>query len=125
MTHLDYPARHAASAASSVLPGPRTPFPTWAWTGEPDAADVAALSTMWRSLLEERPGSVVIDLSAVTFLDCGVLSVLVRANTDPVTRLLLRGVPARVELVMQLTGLGTAFARAATAGLREAAPPPR
>jgi len=85
----------------------------WVWSGDLDVADVAALTTTWRALLEDRPASVVIDLTGVTFVDCAVLSVLVRANGDPSTRLLLRGVPARVDEVLRLTGLGAAFDRAA------------
>lgn len=106
MTPRDDPAPDTAPPALQ-----RTSPSVWAWTGELDVADVTALSTAWWSLLEEHPGSVVIDLSGVTFLDCAVLSVLVCANNDPGTRLLLRGVPAHVEQMMQLTGLGSAFDR--------------
>ncbi|MGI4896891.1 MAG: STAS domain-containing protein, partial [Janthinobacterium lividum] len=85
------------------------------WGGELDAADVAELTDAWQSLLADHPVSVVIDLAAVTFLDCAVLSVLVRANRAPGTHLFLRAVPPRVRQLLHRTGLSDSFTVVSTA----------
>lgn len=80
----------------------------WTWSGELDAADVPALTKTWGDLLDDRPGLVVdliVDLAAVTFLDCAVLSVLVQANNYPGMRLTLLSVPAIVARLLKVTGL--------------------
>jgi anti-sigma B factor antagonist len=90
----------------------RSAPPVWVWSGDLDLADTPTLAATWRALIKDHPASVIIDLSGVTFLDCAVLSVLVRANNDPATQLLLQGVPARVETILQVTSLDGAFTRA-------------
>ncbi|MGI4893906.1 MAG: STAS domain-containing protein, partial [Janthinobacterium lividum] len=59
---------------STANPLDHVPPTVWVWDGELDAADVAELTDAWQSLLADHPVSVVIDLAAVTFLDCAVLS---------------------------------------------------
>jgi anti-anti-sigma factor len=83
----------------------------WAWTGELDAADAPALRSTWACLAEDQPPAVVVDLAGVTFLDCAGLSVLVRANHDARTHLLLCAVPPSVDRLLALTGLSGAFTR--------------
>ena len=91
-----------------------TSSPVWVWSGDLDAADTAALRKTWQTLAQDQPTSVIIDLAAVSFLDCAVLSVLVAAHHDARTRLLLQAVPAGVQRLLQATGLGAAFARVTT-----------
>lgn len=81
----------------------------WAWHGDLDSADVPVLAAALQDLLLDHPATLTIDLDAVTFLDCGVLSLLVRVNNDPSTTLILRGAPVCVQRLLQATGLTTAF----------------
>jgi len=81
----------------------------WVWSGHVDAADEAVYVGALRALLDDHPPTLTIDLAAVTFLDCAGLSILVRANNAPFTRLLLRGVPRCVRRLLQATGLDEAF----------------
>jgi len=81
----------------------------WAWHGDLDSADVAVLAAALHDLVLERPATLVVDLDAVTFMDCGVLSLLVRLNNDPSMTLILRGVPVCVRRLLLATGLTAAF----------------
>jgi anti-anti-sigma factor len=99
-----------ATTRRTVTPLDPAPPPVWVWSGEVDAADKAAYTVALQALLEDHPATLVIDLGAVTFLDCAAVSVLVRARDDPFTRLLLRDVPVRVRRMLQVLGLGESFA---------------
>jgi anti-anti-sigma factor len=87
----------------------RTPPLVWAWIGDVDAADAVALTCTLHGLLDEPTTTLVIDLAGVTFLDCAALSVLIRANNEPSTHLLLQSAPTCVHRLLELTGLTTAF----------------
>jgi len=67
-----------------------------------------------QDLLLEHPATLTIDLDAVTFMDCAVLSLLVRINNDPSTTLIVRGAPVCVQQLLQATGLDAAFQMTAT-----------
>lgn len=88
---------------------PAPPDAVWSWDGELDASDVERLTAQWQRLLADRPRQVVLDLGAVTFLDCAVLSVLVRANATPHLRLVLADVPECVTRLLQITDLTQDF----------------
>lgn len=77
---------------------------TWAWAGELDAADVEDLWATWRSILVQEPRHVVIDMAAVTFLDCRILSFLVEARRGP-SALFLRSVSPWGGRLLTLAGL--------------------
>jgi len=62
-----------------------------------------------QDLLREHPATLTIDLNAVTLMDCGVLSLLVRVNNDLSTALILRDASVCVQRLLQATGLTTAF----------------
>ena len=94
----------------TVPPLVRTPPAVWTWSGDLDVADVPALRGALQALLDDHPTTLTIDLAAVTFLDCSGLSVLVRANNDPSTDLLLQSVPGCVRRLLQATGLDGVFA---------------
>ncbi|WP_328291403.1 STAS domain-containing protein [Kineococcus sp. NBC_00420] len=107
-------AREMALMSCTVLQPLRDPAPrsVWTWSGELDAADVPALTKTWGHLLDDHPDSVVdltVDLAAVTFLDCAILSLLVQANNYPGTRLALLSVPAIVAKLLQVTELAEYF----------------
>jgi len=86
----------------------------WAWRGDLDRADVTVLAAALQDLVLERPATLIVDLDAVTFMDCGILSLLVRLNNDPSTTLMLRNAPVCVQRLLQATGLTTAFQMTAT-----------
>jgi len=81
----------------------------WAWSGELDSGDTSAMAATLQVLLLEHPTTLTIDLTAVTFMDCAVLSLLVRVNNDPSTTLTLQGTPACVRRLLQATGLSAVF----------------
>jgi len=58
-----------------------------------------------QDLLAQHPATLTIDLDAVTFMDCRVLSLLVRTNNDPSTTLILRRVPVCVHRLLQATAM--------------------
>ncbi|MEV5559920.1 STAS domain-containing protein [Nonomuraea wenchangensis] len=57
-------------------------------------------------------GGLVLDLSGVTFCDSmgiGVLVLLLRQSREQQSTLVLSGIPARLERILAITGLRTAF----------------
>ncbi len=76
-------------------------------TGE---LDLAAFERT-RDLLVEtgRGDGVVVDLSAVTFIDSSGLRALIEASNE--VELTLTGVPAPVEKILEITGLSEYFDR--------------
>lgn len=77
---------------------------TWVWAGELDAADVDDLRATWWSILRQEPCYVVIDLAAVTFLDCRILSFLVSARSEAGS-LFLRSVSPAARRLLTLARL--------------------
>lgn len=78
---------------------------TWVWVGELDAADCAGLARVWTSLMGDDTVHVVIDTTAVTFVDCAVLSFLVQARAQRGPRLSLHLVPGPLTRLFAMTGL--------------------
>ena len=81
----------------------------WAWSGDLDSADTPALAATLQVLLLEHPTTLTIDLRAVTFMDCAVLSLLVRVNNDSSMTVILQGAPTCVRRLLQATGLSAVF----------------
>lgn len=79
---------------------------TWVWVGELDVADCTGLRRAWASLVREDTVHIVIDTTAVTFMDCSVLSCLVRAKVDAGARLSVQVAPGPVAELLDMTGLG-------------------
>lgn len=94
---------------------------TWVWTGDLDAGDTAALKEGWRSILGQHPRRITIDMAAVTFLDCAVVSFLLTARRQAGTRLVLHPVPPVAARLFQWTALTDVLAPSAQ---RPPPPPP-
>jgi anti-anti-sigma factor len=87
-----------------VVPGP---LPTHWWalhvSGELDIATAPDLEArLGRALAQHHGAGIVLDLSAVTFLDCAGLRPVIRARNRLAHRLCLRGVHGRVARLMDL-----------------------
>jgi anti-anti-sigma factor len=104
---------HDLTARAAAVPRTRPRTEVWTWEGEVDVASLQALRAELRARLVDRPATLVVDLTQVTFLDCAGLSVLVRANAQPCTRVLLQGVPTCVQRLLVVTGLSAVFSRVA------------
>ena len=77
--------------------------------------DVATVPELDQALQEAVPdddpvGQVVLDLRAVTFLDCSGLGPLLRARHRLAERFWLANVPRQPRRLLELTGLADAFA---------------
>lgn len=80
--------------------------------GELDDAAADEVFSRVRTVLDEHPSVLVLDLSGVTFLDCGGLSALSRvrvAAASQGTRFELRGPSRAVRRLMRLTGTAGVF----------------
>ena len=76
--------------------------------GELDASQADWLADLLGMALDQRPRELVVDLSAVDFLDCGALAVLVAARqrlADRDGRLVLTGARPIVTRLLAVTGL--------------------
>ena len=81
---------------------------TVAVVGELDLAGVRALDRAVNDALDERPETVVIDLSATAFIDSAGMGSLVRGHRRAVARdvrLVIIPAPARVHRIFELCGL--------------------
>lgn len=76
--------------------------------GDFDAGDEAACDQAVQSAGRRRDGSLVIDLSNVTFFGSTALSALLR-TIDPVGPTVLRQIPAPVVRVLDITGTAVLF----------------
>jgi anti-anti-sigma factor len=79
--------------------------------GDLDIATGPSLDQILRRLDAAHPGSqVVLDLSAVTFIDCSGLGALLRARNLFGDRFWLRVIPPTVSRLFDLTGVDATFA---------------
>ena len=86
--------------------------------GDVDIDTAHHLMAVGREALEQCSGSaIVIDLSSCSFMDSSGLGALVGVRTlahDAGVTMLLRGVPGRIDRVLELTGLRDYFPVAAS-----------
>jgi anti-anti-sigma factor len=84
--------------------------------GEVDLATAPELESFVVRALEESPGTLVLDLEALSFIDSSGLRVLVAVSRDARSRgvaIQLRNVPRHAQRVLDLTGLSDWFDHAA------------
>jgi anti-anti-sigma factor len=94
-----------------VAPGP-APVRWWALhiSGELDLATAPALQArLGRAITHHREAGFVLDLAAVTFVDCAGLRPVLRARNRLGHRLYLRNVPARVLRLLELADVATSL----------------
>ncbi|WP_329090428.1 MULTISPECIES: STAS domain-containing protein [unclassified Streptosporangium] len=93
--------------------------------GELDLATRPDLSAFTRDVIDARPGTVIIDLAGVTFIDACGLSALIavkRHAREQGTPLLLAGAPPVVLKLLRLTNLDASFTVISRSGAMS--PPP-
>lgn len=73
-------------------------------SGEVDMSNVQAVEARLRGLLADAPDRVVVDLSALTFVDSSGIAVLLRV-AEKIARLELRNPSSTVARIIQATGL--------------------
>jgi anti-anti-sigma factor len=77
--------------------------------GDVDTFAAEGLREQLRHLADDPRGSVVVDLSDVTFMSCTALAVLAQAKAQLRTRLVLGGMSRVVARLLDLTGLRSFF----------------
>ena len=80
--------------------------------GDIDLASAPDFETALRTALEGSPGSITIDLGALTFIDSSGLRVLVSLSKDAQSQgatIALRNVPRHAQRVLDITGLSEWF----------------
>lgn len=83
--------------------------------GEVDLATAPELEVSVRRALEDAPDGVVLDLTALSFIDSSGLRALVALSKDAKSRgasLALRNLPRHAQRVLELTGLSDWFEHA-------------
>jgi anti-anti-sigma factor len=78
-------------------------------TGDVDLAAAPGLHQLLERPIADPACHIVVDLSAVTFMDCSGLRPLLDAQALIGDRLRLRGLPRQVTRLLDLTGLHGAF----------------
>ena len=99
----------------SVVAGPTSHSTTLVLGGEFDLACAGRLSTALDEQLHDGRRHIRVDAARVRFFDATVLGVLVEAHTRLLARggtLVLTGVPARVQRLLEITGLDRVLFRA-------------
>ena len=84
-------------------------------------ADAAEAREKFKVIVEEGEGRLVVDLSAVTFIDTSGVAVLISAykavrSKDQKGRMILSGIPANVQALLELTRLNEIFELFASTG---------
>jgi anti-sigma B factor antagonist len=82
----------------------------WVMEGEVDAAVQGRREEELLRLAQQATQQIVIDLSAVTFMDSGGLRLLYHAAEGSPEPPLLRGVPDRIQDLLELSGVAALFA---------------
>lgn len=82
----------------------------WIMEGEIDAAVQARREDELLQLAQQASRRIVIDVSAVTFMDSGGLRLLYHAAERSPEPPLLRGVPDRIQDLLDLSGVSPLFA---------------
>lgn len=80
--------------------------------GDIDLASAPEFEASLRTALDASPSSIVVDLTALTFIDSSGLRVLVASSKDAQSRgatLALRNVPRHAQRVLDITGLSEWF----------------
>ncbi|GAA4205765.1 hypothetical protein GCM10022252_66830 [Streptosporangium oxazolinicum] len=93
--------------------------------GELDLATRPDLAAFTRDVIDARPGTVIIDLAGITFIDACGLSALIavkRHAREQGTPLLLAGAPPVVLKLLRLTNLDASFTVISRSGAMS--PPP-
>jgi anti-anti-sigma factor len=100
---------------SALVPGTTTVQPS----GEIDIWTAPGLKAQWLALVAaERPDLIVVDLTAVTFLDSSGIGALVslrHAQQEHGGTVSLRGASRMIVSVLQITGLESTFPQAGEA----------
>jgi len=99
----DGPARATVEAS---VDGPGTALVNI--TGELDLSSVPGVEVALEAFLVASPDRVVLDMSAVTFMDSSGIAMLLRA-AERVARLEVRNPSDSVQLVLRTTGLTSIF----------------
>jgi anti-sigma B factor antagonist len=97
----------------STVPPTDSEGATLTVSGEIDVATSPQLRHELRAAIEHRPGSVIVDLHQVSFIDSSGLGVLVGAlrqlREQGGSGLVLRGMQESVRRLFDITGLATVF----------------
>ncbi|WP_244368256.1 STAS domain-containing protein [Micromonospora echinofusca] len=83
-------------------------------SGDLDFTTIAPLRTELQNLLDQRPGTIVLDFGGLSFIDSTGLSIIVhtwRSGHDSGTALHLRNTPKFLATILDITGVAGLLAR--------------
>jgi len=95
--------------AASISQAYSSPTDVLYLTGELDLGAIPDLRRLLQPPPTDAQWNVVVDLSAVTFMDCAGLRPLLETQAVASTRLRFQGLPPQVRRLLALTGLHDAF----------------
>jgi anti-sigma B factor antagonist len=108
VTHTEMPIVSLTRVAAVVVPGGRLESSIVVAHGEYDLSNSADLRASLVRAISCNDVAVILDLSAVTFMDASTLGVIARANellADESRRLVLRGLSSFARRIVHICGL--------------------
>lgn len=102
------------SLAFEITREPETTPPLVSLIGEMDLRAAADLREALLKALADGDGTVVLDMSELTFIDSTIISVLIMARKRADAsggEVRMRAVPARVQRILAITGIDSLFPR--------------